>query len=100
MDETNYTKRELDHFFVELNKRMDHQDGMLSEIKIQTLKTNGRVTKGEFWISALKWTCGIVWSLILIMVPILWHEQQLQSKQDAEDAVTAALSQYNIKINE
>lgn len=98
MEETNYTKRELDHFFVELNKRMDHQDGMLSEIKIQTLKTNGRVTKGEFWITALKWMFGIVWTIVLVLAPILWHAQQLQSKQDAEDAVTSALSAYNIQV--
>lgn len=93
MEDQAYTKRELDHFFVELDKRLDHQDAMLSEIKMQTMKTNGRVTKLEFWISALKWTCGTVWTLILIIIPLLWHEEQLQSMHDAYIAAKTVLAE-------
>lgn len=96
--EQNYSKRELDHFFVEFGKRMDHQDTLLGEIKMQTTKTNGRVTRIEFWISTLKWTCGALWTLLLVLAPILWHAQQLQSKQNAHDAVISALSQVNIQV--
>lgn len=40
MAEKNYSKRELDHYFKDV--RAD-----LGEIKVQTTKTNGRVTKIE-----------------------------------------------------
>lgn len=45
--ESNYTKREFDHFFNDLFKRMDKQDLVLERIEGQTLKTNGRVTRLE-----------------------------------------------------
>lgn len=50
MDETdpkNYTKREIDHWFKDLFNRLDKQDVVLSDIKGQTIKTNGRVTSLE-----------------------------------------------------
>lgn len=98
MEEAPYSKRELDHYFTELFARMDKQDIVLAGIQTQTTKTNGRVTKLEFWISALKWTCGALWTLLLVLVPILWHLQRLQSLEDSQDAVKSALSGFNIKV--
>ena len=49
MNEDPYSKREQDHFFGELFKRMDTQDVTLERIETQTSKTNGRVTKLEDW---------------------------------------------------
>lgn len=94
--EQNYSKRELDHYFAELFLRLDKQDLVLSGIKDQKTEIHGRVTKLEFWISALKWTCGVLWSLILILIPILYHLQRLQSVADSHKAVRDVLQQYNI----
>lgn len=47
MSDETYSKREQDHFFGELFKRMDKQDETLGRIEGQTTKTNGRVTKLE-----------------------------------------------------
>lgn len=66
MDEP-YSKRELDHFFQELNAHLSHQDEALMRIEAQTMKTNGRVTKLEQWRSALIWGFG---TLIAVIVGI------------------------------
>lgn len=84
--------------------RLDKQDDMLIRqnenlevIKTQVFKTNGRVTKLEFWISALKWTCGVLWTLIPLAVLLLYHLQRLQSVADSHKAVRDVLNQYNIE---
>lgn len=93
-DNTPYTKRELDHYFQEVFSRLDKQDLVLAGIKDQTTKTNGRVNGHDFWLSALKWVCGALWTLLLVLVPVLWHLQRLQSVEDAQSAVKSALSDY------
>lgn len=97
MQEKNYSKRELDNFFVEFDKRMSHQDDLLTEIKMQTTRTNGRVSKLEFWITALKWTCGVLWTLIPLAFLLLVHLEQLQVITDSHKAVRDVLNQYNIQ---
>lgn len=47
MADKNYTKREQDHYFTDLFKRMDKQDVILDRIEGQTTRTNGRVTRLE-----------------------------------------------------
>lgn len=59
-----YSKRELDHFFQELNTHLNHQDEALIRIEAQTMKTNGRVTKLEQWRSVLIWGFGTITVLV------------------------------------
>lgn len=104
MEDQNFTQKELiEHWFAEITRRLDKQDTtmesqnvLLNSIQLQTTRTNGRVTKLEFWNSALKWTCGVLWTLLLVLVPILYHLEQLQSVSDSHKAVRDVLAQYNI----
>jgi len=47
MAEKDYSKREIDLFMREIKETLARQDKLLIEIKEQTTKTNGRVTKLE-----------------------------------------------------
>lgn len=95
--EDGYSQKELiEHWFGEISKRLDNQDVVLNSIKFQTTITNGRVTKLEFWNSALKWTCGVLWTLLLVIAPLLYHLEQLQTIADSHKAVRDVLAQYNI----
>lgn len=69
MNEDNYSKRELDHYFGDLFKRMDKQDGLLSSIEAQTKKTNGRVSKLEWWRSAMIWGFSLVVTIVIALIP-------------------------------
>lgn len=61
--DSSFSKRELDHYFQELNKT-------LARIETQVIKTNGRVTVLELWkenimakITVLIAGIGIIWTL-------------------------------------
>lgn len=69
-DEQPYSKREQDHYFQDMFKRMDSQDRVLSRIESQTIKTNGRVSKLEWWKAVLIWAFGV---MLLFLVPITIH---------------------------
>ncbi len=85
--ENSYQDREIDHFMEEFDKRMTHQDGMLSEIRIQALKTNGRVNKHDWYFTALWWALGLVGALILYTAPsvisFVAHINELDAKVSA-----------------
>lgn len=73
MDDSNYSKRELDHYFDDLKSRLSKQDLTLSRIeadgketKTQAYKTNGRVSKLEWWQKAL------IWTFTAIIVPTIF----------------------------
>lgn len=54
-DDSNYSKRELDHYFDDMKTRLGKQDETLSQILVQTTKHNGRMSKVEFWIKTIQW---------------------------------------------
>jgi len=60
-------------------ERMTEQDKILTEIKIQTLKTNGRVTKLEQgWKILCAKAIGAVAALTIVIKTLLWaHEAKL-----------------------
>lgn len=71
-DDSNYSKRELDHYFNDMKERLkkqdemlSKQDEMLSKIFEQTSKTNGRVSSLEFWRNAIGWGFGVIMTITL-----------------------------------
>ena len=72
-DDSNYSKREQDHFFTDIKERLEKQDAMLIKILDQALKTNGRVTNSEREIAKLKWWKGAIgWGFGLIVTLVLF----------------------------
>lgn len=98
MVEKNYSKREQDHYFSDLFKRMDSQDIVLGAIKEQTTKTNGRVSKLEWWKTAVIWGLGTLWTIIILLSPIIWISIKDQIKQQSHDAVIGALGEFNVIV--
>jgi len=68
MEEQNYSKRELDHFLKEIREILDKQNEMLARIETQVLKTNGRVSKLEFWRAVMGWGFSTCLALILFVL--------------------------------
>ncbi|MDQ5930942.1 MAG: hypothetical protein QG674_106 [Patescibacteria group bacterium] len=64
-DDSNYSKREQDHFFTDIKERLEKQDAMLIKILDQATKTNGRVNKLEFWRNAIGWGFGVIMTIVL-----------------------------------
>lgn len=64
-DDSNYSKREQDHFFNDIKERLEKQDAMLIKILEQATKTNGRVNKLEFWRNAIGWGFGVIMTITL-----------------------------------
>lgn len=96
MEDIPYSKRELDHYFQEVFSRLDKQDEIAAKTLAQALATNGRVNSHDLILSILKWTCGVLWTIVLIAAPIMWNIIKLQISSTSKDAVVSALSQFNI----
>lgn len=116
MPEKNYSKRELDHGFADIAKRLDKQDTMLTNIDTKVGIQNGRVTKIEIWTNEARkvienntnligeyksdkirvWTAYIVGGLLIgtiIFLSITAVDNKIQK------GITKALSAYNIVVN-
>ncbi len=85
-----YTKRELDSRFLNLEEKMDtHFEGnaeTLSEIKAQVLKTNGRVN----WLEKAMWTALGALPLLTVWAGFLTKEI-LDQKGKAVEVPTAVI---------
>jgi hypothetical protein len=73
-DESNYMKREIDHFLGDIKNHLKRQDEVLMRIETQVLKTNGRVTQSEkdiaelkWWKSSIKWGWGVLFAIIMFL---------------------------------
>lgn len=75
--EQDYSKRELDDHFGHMNSRFDRQDKQLADIKEQTIKTNGRVSKLEGWQSFIKGGMAVI---TILLVPLLFMMIELYLK--------------------
>lgn len=66
-EETNYTVKELNHYFQDM--KSDIKEILIDgkETKIQVYKTNGRVNKHEWYFKALWWAFGICGTILLLI---------------------------------
>lgn len=71
----------------------------LKETKIQTLKTNGRVSKLEWWRNALIWGFGAILGLLAFMIPYTISFVRFEIQNTVDTSITAALSQYDIHVS-
>lgn len=78
-DDSNYSKREQDHFYSDLKSHLKRQDETLNRIETQVLKTNGRVTASEkdiselkWWKASIKWGWGVLFAIILFLADKFW----------------------------
>lgn len=92
-----YQNREIDEFFKnfgdrmtksdsEFDKRMTHQDDVLTEIKLQTTKTNGRVN-GHSLQFKIMWVIVCCAAAVIAGVgPFMYHVVLSQIQQDFKDS--------------
>lgn len=92
---TNYSKREIDLITAPITIHLEKQDEILSRIEAQTLKTNGRVSKLEWWKSIIIWTFGTIFALAYPIIMFIQHEINLE----INSSITSVLSQYNIVVH-
>lgn len=68
MTDDGYTIKEfIGHYMEDIKEQIAEIHTDVKEIKIQTLKTNGRVSKLEFWRSVIVWGFGV---LVALSIPI------------------------------
>lgn len=122
---TPYQNREIDEFMKTLNdrmvtqdtafdKRMTHQDDMLTEIKTQTTKTNGRVNGHSLqfkimWVvvcCAAAMIAGVgpfIYHVVLTQIQEDFKNSQMAIEQSDEDFIKQNISdtfaQYHIIVN-
>lgn len=88
MADKNYSKREFDHYFKDIGDQLDKQDASLVRIENQTLATNGRVSKLEWWRNAVIWFLGILWTALLILTPFVIKTIRSQINFAAQQALS------------
>lgn len=67
-DDSNYSKRELDHYFGDIKQTLEKQNVILEEIRAQTTKTNGRVSRLEFWRGVIIWGFGVLLTITIFLL--------------------------------
>jgi len=77
---------------------------MLKEIKEQTLKTNGRVNKHDWYFKAMWWALGAIWTVTLIGIPLLYNlftwSLDVKLKYASQQVVSLLEEKYDLKVNE
>lgn len=92
-----YSNRELDHHFNDIREKflgaITDIASDVKDIKIQTTKTNGRVSKLEHWRTAVLAAGGIITGVV---IPFgLYYILKIEARVDN---IHSTLSQYEIKI--
>lgn len=75
--EADYSKRELDEHFNQINLRFDKQDVFLNSIVVQTTKTNGSVISLKAWRTGLAMCLALV---CFIIIPLIVYSFQLSQE--------------------
>lgn len=111
MTDNPYSKREQDHFFGELFKRMDKQDVTLERIEFQTNKTNGRVTRLEAKYMAIIFVVSAICAFLAFIIPysISVIKRDVESTDQAniqaatksaiDDAMGVIIRKYKIQVD-
>lgn len=98
MEEQNYNKRELDHYFQDM--KQDIKEILLDgkETKAQVYKTNGRVNKHDWYFKALWWGLGIVGTILMLsgwrIIQFIDHINKLDYE------ISQITSEYNITVGQ
>lgn len=82
-----YSKRELDEHFKAMDSRFDKQDVQLTEIKVQTTKTNGSVISLKAWRTGLTMCLAII---AFIVIPLIVYSFQL-SQENLKNSILLEL---------
>lgn len=83
MNDQDYSKREIDSHFEQIKDVLRVQDEVLNDIKIETKKTNGRVTEIERWRYMQMGALTVLTTIILpILAWALWELVNIEDKVD------------------
>lgn len=74
MADGEYSQKEENTFRETLKLTLAKQDEMLKKIYEQTLKTNGRVNKHDWYFSILWWGLGLLGSALVFILAELTHK--------------------------
>jgi uncharacterized membrane protein YhaH (DUF805 family) len=85
-----YTTRELDHYFKDIRDTLE-------EIKVQTLKTNGRVGRLENWRWLLTGGMAMITMMVIPLIVYIWNTQNSSA---IEKGIEKALSAYELTVEQ
>jgi len=74
MADGEYSQKEENTFRDSLKTTLKNQDDMLQKIYAQTLKTNGRVNKHDWYFSIMWWGLGLIGSGIVFLLTEAIHK--------------------------
>lgn len=90
--DNNYSIKEfIEHAMDDIKEKIDTIHTDVKDIKIQTTRTNGRVSKLEWWRSGFIWALGAMWTLALIVVPLLYKAFYRDIDYKIKNAVVEAV---------